>query len=87
MYFTHDKSYHPVPQTSIEFASVAFMEPLPSAQISTAIETTMKELVEKHSPVRQRTARSETTKDREEALPPAVYTNEPNCTKVSRLKH
>ena len=29
-YFTHDKSYYPVPHTSMKFASVAFMEPLPS---------------------------------------------------------
>ena len=45
-YFTQDKSYYPVPQTSMKFASVVFMEPLPSAQISTAIETAMKEMVE-----------------------------------------
>ena len=27
-YFTHDKSYYPVPQTSMEFANINFMQPL-----------------------------------------------------------
>ena len=27
-YFTHDKSYYPVPQTSMEFANVNFIQPL-----------------------------------------------------------
>ena len=36
-------------------------------------EAVMKEWMENYRPVRQRTARSETTKDKAGALPPAVY--------------
>jgi len=50
------------------------MQPLPSKVISPEIETAMKELMEKYRPVRQRTVRGETTKDKAGALPPAVYT-------------
>ena len=42
----------------------------------------MKELVDRYRPVRQRTVHSETTKDRARALPPAVYSSQPSCTKV-----
>ena len=63
-YFTHDKSYYPVPQTSMEFTNVNFMQPLPSRVTSAEIETGMKELVEKYRPVGQRTVRRETTKDK-----------------------
>ena len=41
----------------------------------------MKDWLEKYRPVRQRTARSETTKDKAGALPPAAYSNaNPNAT-------
>ena len=41
----------------------------------------MKDWLEKYRPVRQRTVRSETTKDKAGALPPAVYSNaNPNAT-------
>ena len=72
-YFTHDKSYYPVPQTSMKFANINVMQPLLSEEISPETETAMKELVEKYRPVRQRTVRGETTKDKGGALPPAVY--------------
>ena len=42
----------------------------------------MKELVDRYRPVRQRTVRSETTKDRAGALPPAVYSSQSSCTKL-----
>ena len=42
----------------------------------------MKELVDRYRPVRQTTVCSETTKDRAGALPPAVYSSQPSCTKV-----
>ena len=67
-YFTHDKSYYPVPQTSMEFANINFMQPLLSEEISPETETAMKELVEKYRPVRQRTVRGETTKDKAGSL-------------------
>jgi len=41
----------------------------------------MKELVEKYCPVRQRTVRGETTKDKAGALPLAVYTQQHNFNK------
>ena len=44
-YFTHDKSYYPVPQTSMKFANINFMQPLLSEEISPETETAMKELV------------------------------------------
>ena len=41
----------------------------------------MKDWLEKYRPVRQRTVRSETTKDKAGTLPPAVYSNaNPNAT-------
>ena len=43
----------------------------------------MKELVDRYHPVRQRTVRSKTTKDRAGALPPTVYSSQPSCTKVA----
>ena len=42
----------------------------------------MKELVGNYRPVRQRTVRSETTKDKAGALPPAVYYTQPPHSKV-----
>ena len=50
--FTHDKSYYPTPQTSMELVNANFIQPLPSKVISPEIETAMKELVEKYRPVR-----------------------------------
>ena len=61
------------------------MRPLPSVEIEPEIESAMKEFVEKHRPLRQRTVREETTKDRSGALPPAVYTKQQDSTKVDLL--
>ena len=59
------------------------MQPLPSAEVSAETETAMKEFVEKYRPVRQRTVRSETTKNKVGALPPVVYDERSaDCTKV-----
>ena len=85
-YFTHDKSYHPVPQTSMEFANNNFIQPLLAEEISPETETAMKELVEKYRPVRQRTVRGETTKDKAGALPPAVYSKERDCDRVDLME-
>ena len=74
--FYHDKSYYPVPQTSMEFVNINFMQPLLSEEISPDIETAMKELVEKYRPVRQRTVLGETTEDKAGALPLAIYSKE-----------
>ena len=57
------------------------MTPLPPDELSKGEEQTMNDWLEKYRPVRQRTVRSETTKDKAGALPPAVYLNaNPNAT-------
>ena len=72
-YFTHLSSYYPVPQTGMSFKDVWFMTPLPPDELSKGEGQTMKDWLEKYRPVCQRTARSETTKDKAGALPPAAY--------------
>ena len=81
-YFTHDKSFYPVPTSSMELADVEVMTPPTAARIDPSIEVAMKELVDKYRPVRQRTVRSGTTKDKAGALPPAVYYTQPAHSKV-----
>ena len=57
------------------------MTPLPIDKLSKGEEQTMKDWLENYRPVRQRTVRSETTKDKAGTLPPAVYSNvNPNAT-------
>ena len=46
----------------------------------------MKELMDKYRPVRQRTIRGETTRDKAGALPPAVYTKEQDCNRVNLME-
>lgn len=75
-YYTHPLSYYPVPQTGMSFRDVQFMTPLPSVALPKQEEETMKNWLENYRPVRQRTVRSETTKDKAGALPPAVYTKQ-----------
>ena len=58
----------------MELADVEVMKPSKAAiRIDPPIEAAMKELVDNYRPVRQRTMRSETTKYKAGALPPAVY--------------
>jgi len=47
--------------------------------------TAMKELMEKYRPVRQRTVRGETSKDKAGALPPAIYTQQHNFNKMDLM--
>ena len=69
------------PQTGMSFKDVRFMTPLPPDELSKGEEQTMKDWLENYRPVRQRTVRSETTKDKAGTLPPAVYSNaNPNST-------
>ena len=72
-YFTHPASHYPVPQASMPLSAAKFMTALPAESIPKEAEMTMKEWAELYRPVRQRTVRSETTKDKAGALPPAVY--------------
>ncbi|CAH3172391.1 unnamed protein product, partial [Porites lobata] len=75
-YFTHPASYYPVPQTGMLLSDIKFMSPLPSKTLPNREEDAMRGLVDNFRPVRQRTVRSETTKDKAGALPPAVYTKQ-----------
>ena len=77
-YYTHDKSYYTVLQSSMPLSAVASMSPLPSETISKKTEAAMREWLENYRPVRQRTVRSETTKHKAGALPPAVYSKTSN---------
>ena len=62
------------------------MTPLPSDELSKGEEQTMKDWLENYRPVRQRTVRSETTKDKAGTLPPAVYSNpNPNPNATARV--
>ena len=84
-YFTHEKSYYPVPYTSTDFANVNFMRPLPSEEINRETKSAMKDLWRSIVRWRQRTVRKETTKEKARALPPAVYTKKQDSTKVELL--
>ena len=68
----------------MELADGEVMKPPKAARISIdpPIEVAMKELVDKYRPVRQRTVRSEATKDKAGALPPAVFYTQPPHSKV-----
>ena len=66
-YFTHPVSYYAVPQISKSLSAAKFITSLPAESIP------MKESAEHYRLVGQRTVRSETTKDKTGALPPAVY--------------
>jgi len=82
-YFTHPSSYYPIPMTGMPFTAVKCMSPLPAAHSSIQQEDAMKEWMDNFRPVRQRTVRSETTKDKAGALPPAVYTKQkPSTSKL-----
>ena len=71
----------PVSQTGMSFMDVRFMTPLPPDELSKGEEQTRKDRLENYRPVRQRTARSETTKDKAGILPPVMYSNaNPNAT-------
>ena len=71
-FFIQKKCYR---QTGMAFKDIQYMTPLPPDELSKREEETMKDWVENYRPVRQRTVRSETTKDKAGALPPAVYSN------------
>ena len=83
-YFTDPSSYYPVPQAGMSFKDVRFMTPLPPIELSKREEGTMKDWLENYRPVCQRTVRSETTKDKARALPPAVYSNS-NPNAIARV--
>ena len=63
-YFTHDRSYYPVPDTFMPLSALSTMA-LPAVQsVTKEDEAVMKEWMDNYRSVRQRTVRSETTKDK-----------------------
>ena len=72
-YYKRDKSYYLVPQSAMPLSAIATMTPLPNKDITPGMKGQIKGWLESYRPVRQRTVRSETTKDKAGALPPAVY--------------
>ena len=58
--------------------AVSFMAPLPAEQVTPETERQI-EWLENYRPGRQRTVRSETTKDKAGTLPPAVYQMAPQA--------
>ena len=53
----------------MSFRDVQFLTPFPSKGLSKGDEETVKDWLENYRPVRQRTMRSETTKDKAEPFP------------------
>ena len=82
----NSSSYYPVPQTGMSFKDVRFMTPLPPDELSKGEEQTMKDWLENYRPVRQRTVRSETTKDKAGALPPPADQVEQTPTASSEMR-
>ena len=75
-YFTHDMSYYPMPDTSMPLSGFSAMA-LPAVQRVTKEDgAVMKGWMENYRPLGQRTVRSETTKDKAGALPPAIYSQD-----------
>ena len=68
-------------------SAIATMTPLPSEDITPGMEGQIKEWLESYRPVRQRTVRSETTKDKAGALPPAVYAVHHTDESEERLRY
>ncbi|XP_014674326.1 PREDICTED: uncharacterized protein LOC106814524 [Priapulus caudatus] len=73
-YYTHPKSYYPVPQLNMAFQEIKYMSPLPAAaKITVQEEKDMKEWADLYRPIRQRAVRDDHTKDKAGVLPIAVY--------------
>ena len=79
-YFTHPASYEPVPQTSMPLSAAIFMTSLPAESLPKEAEITMKEWTDHYKPVRQRSARSETTKEKQ-----ALFHQ--LCSREQKLEH
>ena len=72
-YCTHERSYYPIPDTSMPLSALSTMSLPPVAQsVTKESEVVMRAWLENFRPIGQRTVRSETTKDEAGSLPPAV---------------
>ena len=78
-YFTHSRSYYPVPVNHMKFSDAVYITPLPLIAMSKEDQQLTRDWLEPYRPVRQCTVRSETTKDKAGALPPNVYVNAPSA--------
>ena len=72
-----------MPKSGVELQDVGLMKASPAGNVDPNIEAVMKELVDRYRPVRQRTVRSESIKDKAETQPPAVYSSTPSRTRVT----
>ena len=84
-YFTHDKSYYPFHDTFMPLSAVSTMAHPAVQTVAKEDEVVMKDWMENFRPDRQRTVRSETTKDKAGSLPPAVY-SQPKQTEHSYVE-
>ena len=72
-YCTHERSYYPMPDTSMPLSALSTMSLPPVAQsVTKEDEVVMRDWLKNFRPVRQRTVRSETTKDEAGSLLLAV---------------
>ena len=84
-YYTSVKSYYPIPANGAHFKDLDVMAPLPTAYCSPEDARRMKEWIEPFRPVRQRTVRQETTKDKAGTLPIALYRNDQRANVVEEI--
>ena len=76
-YFTHRRSYYPVPENSIALRDIPKMSPMPPKEMSQADQTLMREWAHEHGKaVRQRTVRQSTRKHNAGTLPLNLYEKE-----------
>ena len=73
-YFTHRRSYYPVPENSVSLRDIPKMSPMPPKEMSQADQTLMREWAHEHGKaVRQRTVRQCTTKHNAGTVPLNMY--------------
>ena len=73
-YFTHPRSWYPLPEGAIQFKDVPLLKPLPARELS---QQNCQRLINFSNiygrAVRQRSGRQETTKSKAGTLPPSCY--------------
>ena len=77
-YYTHPKSYYPVPETNMPLCDITGLKKMEQRAMAKDDEEVMRGWAEPFRPLRQRTVRDETTKDKAGTLPPLLYTNPTN---------
>ena len=76
-YFTHRRSYYPLPENSISLRDIPKMSPTPPKDISQAVQSLMREWAQEHEKaLRQRRGRQCTTKHNAGTLPLNLYEKE-----------